>query len=80
MTLQQWDHEVAPYLRVIERTGREVASLTEQMGRAVHLLQSRPDWLTTAADQLEQAEQAAIANLERIRNARARYAALSVEE
>jgi hypothetical protein len=80
MTLQQWDHEVAPYLHVIERTGREVVTLTEQMGQAVRVLQSRPDWLTTAADQLMQAEQQAMATLERIRSARASYAALPVEE
>ncbi len=80
MTLQQWDHEVAPYLHVIERTGREVVSLTEQMGQAVQVLQSRPDWLTVAADELERAERQALATLERIRTARARYAALPVVE
>lgn len=80
MTLQQWDHEVAPYLHVIERAGREVVSLTEQMGRAVQVLQSRPDWLTTAADEMERAELQALATLECIRIARATYAALPVEE
>jgi hypothetical protein len=39
MTLQQWNREVAPFLHVLERTGREVASLTKQMGQAVLLLQ-----------------------------------------
>ena len=80
MTLQKWDHEVAPYLHVIERAGREVVSLTEQMGQAVRVLQSRPDWLTTAADEMERAELQALATLERIRTARACYAALPVEE
>jgi hypothetical protein len=80
MTLHQWDHEVAPYLHVIERTGREVVTLTEQMGRAVRVLQSRPDWLTTAADEMDRAERQAIAALEQIRNARARYAALPATE
>jgi hypothetical protein len=80
MTLQQWDREVAPFLHVIERTGREVASLTEQMGRAVRLLQARPDWPTKAAEELVRAEQEATAALERIRNARARYAALPATE
>jgi hypothetical protein len=50
MTLHQWDREVAPYLHVIERTGREVASLTEQMRQAVRLLQARPEWPTKAAE------------------------------
>jgi hypothetical protein len=80
MTLQQWDREVAPYLHVIERAGREVVSLTEQMGRAVHVLQSRPAWLTKAAEELERAEREAGAALEHIRNARARYAALPATE
>jgi hypothetical protein len=80
MTLQQWDREVAPYLHVIERTGREVATLTEQMGRAVGLLQARPDWPTKAAEELERAEREASATLERIRAARARYAALPATE
>jgi hypothetical protein len=80
MTLQQWDREVAPYLHVIERTGREVASLTEQMGHAVRLLQVRPEWPTKAAEELERAEQEATAALERIRAARARYAALPAAE
>jgi hypothetical protein len=80
MTLQQRDREVAHYLHVIERTGREVVTLTEQMGQAVRDLQSRPGWLTVAADELERAERQALATLERIRNARARYAALPVVE
>jgi hypothetical protein len=80
MTLQQWDREVAPFLHVIERTGREVASLTEQMGQAVLLLQARPDWPTKAGDELELAEREAIATLDRIRAARARYAALPATE
>lgn len=80
MNIQQWDREIAPYLNVIERTGREVVSLTEKMGRAVRVLQSRPEWCTNAAEELERAEREAVANLERIRNARARYAALPVME
>jgi hypothetical protein len=80
MTLQQWDREVAPYLHVIERTGREVVSLTEEMGRAVRLLQARPDWATKAAEELERAEREAVATLERIRAARASYAALPATE
>jgi hypothetical protein len=80
MTLQQWDREVAPYLHVIERTGREVASLTERMGQAVRLLQVRPDWPTNAEEELARAEREAIATLERIRNARAHYAALPATE
>jgi hypothetical protein len=80
MNLQQWDREIAPYLHVIERTGRELVSLTEQMGRAVTQLQARPDWPTKAAEELERAEREAIANLERIRCARARFAALPATE
>jgi hypothetical protein len=80
MTLQQWDREVAPYLHVIERTGREVVALTEQMGHAVRVLQSRPAWLTKAAEEMERAEREAFAALERIRNARACYAALPATE
>jgi hypothetical protein len=80
MTLHQWDREVAPYLHVIERTGREVASLAERMGQAVLLLQARPDWPTKAGDELERAEREAIATLDRIRAARARYAALPATE
>jgi hypothetical protein len=80
MTLQQWDREVAPYLHIIERTSREVVSLTEQMEHAIQLLQSFPDWLTKAADELERAEQEAIAALVRVGRARARYAALPIVE
>jgi hypothetical protein len=80
LTLQQWDREVAPFLHVLERIGREVASLTEQMGHAVRLLQARPDWPTKAAEELERAEREAVATLERIRSARARYAALPATE
>jgi hypothetical protein len=80
LSLAQWDSEVAPYLHIIERAGREVASATEKMGHAVRVLQSRPDWLTKAGDELERAEQLAVANLERIRNALAGYAALPVAE
>jgi hypothetical protein len=80
MTLAQWDREVAPYLHVIERTGREVASLTEQMGHAVRLLQARPEWPTNAEEELARAECEAMATLERIRNARAHYAALPATE
>jgi hypothetical protein len=80
MTLHQWDHEVAPYLHVIERTGREVAGLTERMGQAVRLLQARPEWPTKAEEELERAEREAIVALEHIRNARAHYAALPATE
>jgi hypothetical protein len=69
-----------PLLHVLERTGREIASLTAQMGRAVRLLQARPEWPTKAAEELERAERETVATLERIRSARARYAALPATE
>jgi hypothetical protein len=80
LALQQWYREVAPFLHVLERTGREVARLTEQMGQAVRLLQARPEWSTNAADELERAERETVATLERIRSARAGYAALPATE
>jgi hypothetical protein len=55
-------------------------TLTEQMGQAVRLLQARPEWPTKAVEELERAEREAMATLERIRAARARYAALPATE
>ncbi len=78
MNLQQWDREVAPYLHMIESAGRQITVLTESVGKAVFVLASRPEWFTKAEQEMECAEREAMAALERIRSARARYRALPI--
>lgn len=80
MTLAKWDCEVAPYLHTIEAASRQFTGLAERVDTAIFILTSRPYWHTKAEEELQRAEEQAAATLERIRNARAKYAALPVVE
>lgn len=78
MSLTQWDREIAPYLQTIESRGRQITTNVDDVSRAIFILQSRPAWRTKAIDELENAEHAIAALLERMRTARARYDQLPI--
>lgn len=79
MSLNIWDREIAPYLRVIESAGKRLVADTHDLARVLPMLRSRPEFLTRAEDALEQAEAKLAAALTEVRAARAAYATLPIE-
>lgn len=78
-TLTSWDREIAPYLRLIESAGKRVVSGAHDIGRALPMLRTRPEFLTRAEDSLADAEKKLAEVLAQVQAARAQYAALPVQ-
>ena len=80
MTLTQWDNEIAPYLADLEHTGRRLSSSAHDLKLPLRMLKSRPQWLARSSEALKAAEAALADTLAQVREARAQYDALPVEE
>ena len=55
MTLAEWDRDVAPILQNIEYDCRHAKLYAANILARMAVLPSRPEWTTTAADELDKA-------------------------
>lgn len=64
------------HLEILTRAGWRLARDLTEIDAAVRVIQSRPDWLAAAEDELAVTQRSLELSLDRIREARTRYAAL----
>ena len=67
------------HLESLTRVGRRLARDLTDIDAAVRVIASRSDWLAAAAEELAVTQRSLEFTLDRIRQARSRYAALAVD-
>lgn len=73
-TYEQWQQEVAPYLQIVESRASALARETRELTPFIRHLRSKEITFETKAEhELAQAEEAAVALLQEIRDMRAQY-------
>jgi len=66
------------HLDTLIRAGRRLARDLTEIDAAVRVIQSRPDWLAAAEEELGFIQRSLELSLDRVRRARTRYAALAM--
>lgn len=73
MKIEEWDKRISPKLQEIEYCGSSIARNARHLQIAAHLLPARPEWLTKARDELDQAERDLRFALATVKAAKDRY-------
>ncbi len=73
-TLDQWDHAIAPHLRLIELAASQVMLQLGKINTAISMLPAIPSWETNAHYGLAKAEDQVRLILRDLISARERYA------
>jgi hypothetical protein len=68
------------HLERLTRAGQRLARDLTEIDSIVRVIQSRPDWLTAAEEELAVTQRTLELTLDRIREARTRYAALALAQ